>query len=93
MIFYMNQELFTILVEIEEGSAKPVFVPVLAKKYGENFFEIVQQGRKDLDSLRFKEGEFVYCLKAEFENRNELSFVAYCSMSKHAVLYMTGEQK
>ena len=88
----MPKEIKTIYVELDEGSATPVFAPVKAKHYGQEFFEILKQEREDYDSLRFKEGEFVFCLKVEFDDGDELVDVAYCTITKEAVLYITGHE-
>lgn len=78
-----------IYVEILEGSAVPVFVPVNASFFGENFFKISAFERKDLDSLKFKEGDFVFCIKGKLENIDELVWIAYSSISEEAVKYLT----
>lgn len=85
----MKEEVSTIYVEIEEGSAIPVFIPVVAKCHGKSFFEILKQNRSDIDSLRFKEGSYVYCLQSTLNNKDEDVLVAYCGVSKEAVAYLT----
>jgi hypothetical protein len=92
-IIYKEGKIFMeetiIYVELVERSEKPVFAPVKAKSYGQGFFEILNQGRDDYESLRFKEGEFVFCFKVQFESKKDLTYVAYSLMKKEAVLYIT----
>lgn len=80
-----------IYVELEEGSATPVFAPVPAIHLGKNFYKIIEHQRKDYDSLRFNTGTFVVCLLSQLWMDKDLVRVAYCEISEEAVKYILSE--
>lgn len=75
-----------IYVELEEGSATPVFAAVAAIHLGQKFYRILEHNRRDYDALRFNVGTYVFCLTAEI--KGNLMPVAYSEISQEAVEYI-----
>lgn len=81
-----------VYVELEEGSAIPMFGEVQATYLGESIFQLADTFRSDFDKARFKPGSYVYCLKAALGTYEELKWVAYSELSEKAAKHITSTQ-